>query len=226
MRRFVKTVAVALALAAAAGCGGGSSSKATAPTTLPAASGLQLLRKVALRDADLPPGAHFQLFPGGDTVVNQVTLDVCGADFPSESARTARLQQSTTGADRKRAVRNENVLYSSAPDAAAAFGEIRAAVAGCPARRLVRSKLAGVPPQRYDLHLVPDDQLGAVAPDHVALEGTITDQAGNSRAAAQVFQRRGLVMVGIYGPDLATIRPLLGVAATRLAGLSPAEVGT
>jgi hypothetical protein len=180
---------------------------------------------VALAKGDLPSRIALKLLPDGDKVAHQVTLDVCSADFPSEAARTARLQQAAVKPDNTLLVNNENVLYQSAPKASQAFDEIRAAVTTCPADKFVPSKVAGVPPLKYTLQLVADDQLGEVAPEHVAVQGAASDQTGKSKSIIQVFQRRGLVMVGIYGPDLATIKPYLSIVAGRLAALTPAQVG-
>ena len=43
--------------------------------------------------------------------------------------------------------------------------------------------------------------------------------------AGYAQQRRGRVMVGLYGPDLATIEPFIPVVASRLAALSASEAG-
>lgn len=191
-----------------------------------------LLEQIKLRDSDLRlgSGSRFTIIAGGDKIRDQVTLEFCGADFPSESARTARLQQSVccdafVGFSTMPVVSNENVLYDSAESASQAFNEIRDAVDQCPADRFVTSKVAGVPPLKYQLALIPDDQLGDVTPDHVAIHGTFTDKIDIPRPIVMVWQRRGRAMVGVYGRDLATIKPLLAIVASRLAAISQTEAG-
>ena len=84
-------------------------------------------------------------------------------------------------------------------------------------------------PWSFDLTLedmeapIPDAQLGDVAPDHIALGWTAWDQSGRSKSAVGVFQRRGRVMVALYGVDLESIKPLIPIVASRLAALSQTE---
>jgi hypothetical protein len=192
-------------------------------TTSSTAADLSVLKNVALQNSDLS-GLTFQLLPGGDQVKNQVTLDVCAADFPSEALRTARYQQAAASGDNL-AVNNENVMYKSPAAAAQALSEVRDAVANCPSDKFLPSNVAGVPPLRFQIEGIPDDQLGPVTTDHVALGGTAADQSGQTETQVQVFKRRGKVVVGVYGNDLPSIKPLLSVVAQRLASLTPAEAG-
>jgi len=158
-------------------------------------------------------------------VAHQVTLDVCNADFPSEAQRTARYQQIARAPGDTRIVSNENVTYDSEASATQALAEVRAAVEDCPRDMFLHSKVAGVPPLRFQLQLVADDQLGEVTPDHVALAGSVSDQSGKTQPTVELFQRRGNVMVGVYGRDLQTIKSFVGTIAKRLAGLTSAEAG-
>jgi hypothetical protein len=155
-----------------------------------------LLDKVKLRDSDLPPSARLKVFPGNDQVWRQVTLDFCGADYPSESARVARLQQTAVDAD----------------------GKPLGARGGF-------SKVAGVPPLKYDMVPISANQLGDLTPDHVVLSWIASDQSGDTQNYVAVFQRRGRVMIGLYGVDLASIKPLIPIVAARLAALSVMEAG-
>jgi hypothetical protein len=191
-----------------------------------ACAGQGLLSKTRLNDADLPRGVRIKLAPGGYQVARQVTLDLCGGSFPSESDREARFQQFAVNPDgRPFGISDEGVVYESADAASQAFAEIRTAVAQCPTDRFVRSRVAHVPPQRYErLRELRDDQFDEIAPDHIALAYTVTDERGNSTDIVAVFQRRGRVMVGLYGEDVARVEPFVAIVAHRLAALSEREV--
>jgi hypothetical protein len=120
---------------------------------------------------------------------------------------------------------NENVVYDSAEAASQAFEEIRTAVAHCPRDQFVSAKVGGLPPTKFEIAPIPDDQIGQVSPAHVAVGGKLIFQTGGQMTLAAVYQRRGRVMAALYGPDLAAIRPYVPVVASRLATLSQAEAG-
>jgi hypothetical protein len=190
-----------------------------------------VIDKVKLRDSDLPPGVRLKVLPGNDQVWRQVTLDLCGADFPSESARVARLQQIAIDRDgqvlgTRGGFSDENVLYDSVESASQALDEVRRAAEQCPTNRFVRSKVASVPPLKYEISPISATQLGDdPSPDNIALGVMTWDHSGNSQSYAAVFQRRGRVMVALYGADLAAINPFVPIVAARLAALSTAEAG-
>jgi hypothetical protein len=85
-----------------------------------------------VRNSDLR-GVWLAPIPHGDKVWGtQPTLDFCGSDFRSETARVARLQEMAVGADGRLLqisdrgwFSNESVVYDSADSAAQAFDEIR-----------------------------------------------------------------------------------------------------
>ena len=194
MRAFIVVVVVA----AVAACGGQS-----------------LLAKVQLNESDLPRGLRLQTVP----LVDEPTLELCAAEFPSEALRKARLEQvaiDKNGRDigDRGAFSVESVVYDDAASAAQAFGELRSAIESCP------DLFHGPKGQDHHLVSIPDAELGKVAPDHVAVSTTSQD---GTRAI--VYQRRGRVMIGLYGPDLATIERYIPVVASRLAALSAAEAG-
>ena len=92
-----------------------------------------------------------KLFDGGDSVVGQPTLDLCGYKYTTEAHRVARRQVevfTSTGDDT--GVSNEVVAYDSAAEAAKALVEYRASVTRCP--KNVYEKLPaseGSPALRY-----------------------------------------------------------------------------
>ena len=64
-----------------------------------------------------------QTIPGGDQVQGQVTLDLCGTHFPSESLRIARHQITLTspgGSGSAETISNEVVIYQFRGDAMSA----------------------------------------------------------------------------------------------------------
>ena len=190
--------------------------------------GQTVLERLPLTDDDLPPGFRFVTIPGGNRVRNQVTLDFCGASFPSESTRVARLQQSALDASGKpiRGIRGQEVvLYDSAGSAEQAFREIRNAVAECPSDRFVGSRVAGVPPLRYEVAPNAPGTIEDIAPDHIVLQFTVNGRSGMSQDVVIVYQRRGRVLVGLYGSELDAIRPFASIVARRLVTLSQADTG-
>jgi hypothetical protein len=203
VRAFIAIVAAA----AAAACGGQS-----------------LLARVQLNESDLPGSVRLQTVP----LVDEPTLDLCGAEFPSEALREARIEQVAIDkngpeiGDRGE-FSVESVVYDSAESAAQAFDELRSAIESCP------DVFRGAKGQEHHLVSIPDAQLGKIAPDHVAVYTTAQDSQdrwGNPLGTrAIVYQRRGRVMIGLYGPDLATIGPYIPVVASRLASLTPSEAG-
>jgi hypothetical protein len=183
-----------------------------------------VLKKVALRNSDLSGGASFELIPGGDKVAGQITMDFCAGDYPSEALRSTRFQQAALDRDDNVVVNNENVTYKSADGARQALDEVRTVFQLCPRDQFRPSKAPGLE-FKFNFQAVPDDQLGPVAADHVALAGEISVATGESEPAIYTFQRRGKVVVAVYGADLASVKPFLAIAATRLAALTPAEAG-
>lgn len=182
-----------------------------------------LLRQVALGDDDLPPGQHFELYEGGDEVIGQVTLDLCGAEFPSEVLRTARLQQGSMGAGDDDFISNENVLYRDADAAQQALAEVRQVVESCPSDEFLPSTVEGVPDLRYDLTPLGEDQLGAMTEDHVAFRAVVTAENGESVDQAMVFLRRGRVVTAVYANSPEQARPHVATLVERLEGLSESD---
>jgi hypothetical protein len=185
-------------------------------------SNRDVLEVVSLSDADLPEGWLFEMYTDGDVVDGQVTMDICGAEFSSESARTARLQRGATDPTGTDYLSNESVVYRSAVDAETALAELRRAVLACPPGEFVGSTVAGVPPLRYELEL---GDLEGVTADHVVVRGTVVDRDGERYPYAGVWQRRGRVMTAVYGDTLEGISRYAAVSAVNLGSLTPAESG-
>src|SRR5262249_53602375 len=151
--------------------------------------------------------------------------DLCGADFPSEALRTDRLQHAATNSSGKRVVSDEAVRYRSASAAAQALTELRNAISGCDPSTFQSSHVEGVPPLQYDLVPLPESRLKGLAQDHVGFVATLTSQTGKTESDVLIFQRRGALLVGIYGAIPESTLPFAQVVATRLGALTGDQAG-
>jgi hypothetical protein len=238
--RISKTLTLAVfvvLMAAACSSGGGSAKSASSssestssePTSSSSAQASvapqDVLTSLALKDGDLPAGVTLRLIPGGDQVEGQVTMDMCGADFPSEQLRTNRLQEIAKDASNVTVVNDENVRYRSSQGADQAMSEVRQAVSECDPSQFVNSHVSGIPPLQYQLVVIPESQLSGLAQDHFAIAATLTAQSGETHSSVLIYQRRGAMLVGIYGPTVDQLLPFAQIAATRLAALSATDAG-
>jgi hypothetical protein len=209
------TAGVLAALVLLAGCGGtsgpsggpttgatGTTPAPTAGTTGPrATSGTVVLtpadavRRAALTRADLPAGFGANVQQQGDTVDGQVTLDLCGAHYPSEALRVARHQVrfpvSGTGS---LGIGNEVVAYEPG-GVAQAMSELRAAVKSCPTG-FVPSTVQGVPPLRYDIRVLPTPS--GLQPGTLRLHVVLSDPQGDSYDSTGTFQPHGRMLSILY----------------------------
>jgi hypothetical protein len=183
-----------------------------------------MLTTISLQDEDVPAGAAISLLPGGDKVAGQVTLDLCGADFPSEARRAARLQEVAKDSAGVSIVSDENVLYKSAGDAKQALDEVRAVIAGCDPSALVPSKVSSVPPLHYQLDVLPDTRLDGLTADHIAFVATLKSEQGQTKIVTIVYQRRGPFLVGLYANATDQVISFARLVATKLAALPESAV--
>lgn len=234
--RFPRFMLVATLVLSGAACSDGAKEEARTPLTTQTTEATDanptrapqagpVLQKVALVDDDFPDGVQLELMEGGDDVEGRVTLDMCGYEFTTEAARTERYQTEASDARGTRVVSNEGVLYKSAQDAGAALEELRISIRECPKGRPVESSVEGVPPLVYDLTLAPEQGLKDLAADRVAVAAVLRDDQGRSATYGLVYQRRGRVLVGLYGDSVAAVLPYARLAAQRLAALSAEEAG-
>lgn len=207
MRRGWRFVVAALILSATA-CSSGSAKTAEEPragtssvpvTTL---SAREILRRVSFQQGDLRSPYRAVLFGDGDQVTDQVTLDLCGATFPSEVRRRARHQVGVADAKQRDAgISIEAVLYDSADGASEAMREVRAAKGNCPPG-FVPSDVQGVPPLRYQFAPAPDRSWATIqGMDRFAVAATISDQHGHSDREEAIYQQRGRLLVILYVGD-------------------------
>jgi hypothetical protein len=213
---------VALALG---GCGGGDG--ATAPSTTVRASRAPsrttttsvesderaMLRQAGVQQSDVSEGFSVVTFEGGDGL-DQPTLDVCGASFPSESLRAARHQVLVTDPANQTVMSTEAVLYRDANATAQAFEELRTARANCPTTFVDAG--GGLPPTRYEFNPPPDGGWGSVpGVERLAFDAMVSDPQGHSEHSFWVYLRLGRLLVGVYGPlpvdQATTVRGVSGL---------------
>jgi len=150
----------------------------------------------------LDPRYQTIIYPGGTIVNGQVTMDFCGAPFPSDQLRNGRVQVGIRDTETSKGVASvEAVTYRDVAAAAQAMAELRAARAACPKRGFAESRVLGVPRQRWKFAPPPDAQWRAV-PDveREAYDVTWIEPNGDRRRAHLIYLRHGRFLVGIYGP--------------------------
>lgn len=233
IRSAAGAVAVALCIAGCSSGKAGSPATSTTASTSKALTDAQVLRRVSFQAGDLRPGYRPALFQGGDQVTDQVTLDLCGATYPSEQRRRARHQVGAVDAHRRdTGVSIEAVLYDSPAGAQQAMREVRAAKAHCPTG-YVRGDVAGVPPLRYRFAAAPDTSWPKVdGVDRFAVTATLNDQRGHSELGSAIYQERGRLLVALYTPDPSStakalarsIESFTDVLARRMADLPGSAV--
>jgi hypothetical protein len=215
-----------------AGPGSPSTSTTPAAPTDPHASSLSSL---VVHRADVGPNLNVQLLAGGNQVSRQATLDLCNGRFPSESHRTARLQDVVLDNQGNPLSSTEAVLYSNAGTSAQAFSELRAVAAKCPNTPVVSP--VGEPTVTTHFNAAPDAHWPqAPAIDRLAFSFTTTDRLGQSQPSIAVYLRRGRALMGLYFPqrDAAqppisgqtTIAGIVDVFATRLAQLPASTINS
>src|SRR5262245_11366724 len=81
----------------------------------------------------LDPRYETIIYPSGTIVNGQVTMDFCGAAFPSDQLRNGRVQVGIRDTEMSKGVASvEAVSYRDVAAAAQAMTELRAARAACP----------------------------------------------------------------------------------------------
>ena len=155
--------------------------------------------QLVLRPSQVGPG--FVRPPGTDGrgVKNQVTLNLCGYDYPSESRRLTRLQTAYLHPSQTAGISNEVVTYKG-DGAAQAMREVAQHADNCPFRLMGKP---GEPKLRFKITRIYDSHLlkGYVAVRVVA-SGVVSGQHV-AQISYSVYQRRGNVLSGVYSFDTA-----------------------
>jgi hypothetical protein len=236
MRRSL-LVAVVVATLAASSCSGGDSLGGSAPGAAPGGSADDAaLPRLSVHQPDVPAEYQVVLYPDGDKVVNEVTLDLCAASFPSEALRIARRQTAVVDSAQHPAFSTEAVGYQSEAATAQAFRELRDAQTNCPAG-FVPSGTAGTP-LRTLFNPAPDK--GWAPPpagiERLVFDMFVVDEQGLGARTAAIYLRRGRILLGLYYyliPDepfpavegQTTVEAISALFANRMSQLSPKVVG-
>lgn len=175
------------------------------PSTDPSAS---VLAGLVVRQTDVPSTAAVDTDPNGNGPAASGTLDLCGANYPSESLRTARLQVSAFDDRGNDFLGTEAVLYSGPAAAAQAFSELKAATAACPAT--AADHLGPAPDAAWP-------QVATV--ERLAYDITRADATGGGQHDVAVYLRRGRVLEGVYFHQPDGVQPSVD-GQTTLAGIT------
>jgi hypothetical protein len=195
------------------------------PTQRPRPGSLSaLLSDVAMRRQDVPGTARIVLIPGGDDVAGQVTLDECGQHFPTERLRVARHQIDSVDTSGHMTLSNENVVYRTAAGASQALRELRTAIATCPPNEFVPSILTNQPPIRSRFTAIPAHSTASLLPNRVAVRMDIATQTAPSQTSYAIYQRRGRILVVVYGREPIRTLEEARILARRLSALPIAFV--
>jgi len=201
-----------------------------APSRDPSAS---LLAGLVVTDADVGPGLTVAGLQGGNGLT-QPTLDLCNGTFPSEAARTARLQVAAVDRQGNTVLSTEAVLYSGGAGTAGAFSELKATAAACPAGPV--DSPVGEPTVTTHFAPAPDATWPPVASvERLAFAFDTTNSTGQTSRSVAVYLRRGRALLGVYfsQPDSppvvqgqTTLPDVVKVFADRLAKLPVAAIST
>lgn len=181
-----------------------------------------IVASLAPTEDDLEAGEQLTLRERGDEVDDQVTLDYCGLDYASESSRLARRQLSIIS-DEEVAASVEVVLYEGGADVA--LDELRDAIDQCPEDEFVNPVIEGQAPLIWDDEPLPDDDLGDLAEDRVAVTLTVTPEEGDPQVMTAIWQVRGDAMIGTYAADPDRALALAAAGNERLEAATPADLG-
>jgi len=160
------------------------------------------VESVVFKTADLSGGGQVSLYPDGDQVEGQVTLDECGFDFASEADRVARRQVTIDSQGKGVRLSNEVVAYRDEFSALAAMGEFVTAVKGCQPGVPVKSAAGGGEITYGEPRLL-------VSPDGFPVHASIQlfqeiSAGGQTYFGVIGFQQSGALVDGVY---LITERP-------------------
>ncbi|GAC1598862.1 MAG: hypothetical protein NVS3B21_24760 [Acidimicrobiales bacterium] len=197
----------------------------------PADPASSVLAGLVVGQGDVGPGTAVRPL-GGGTQLDDPTLDLCNASFPSESARTARLQVVALNGTGDQVLSTEAVLYRNSAATAQGFGELKAAMRTCPTAPVTGP---GGDTSATRFNPSPDVAWPATATvERLAFDFTTTDVLNQTHHDVAVYLRRGRVLEGIYffspdgpQPPVAGQTSLAGITAVfaaRIAALPASAV--
>ena len=198
----------------------------------PSASALEAL---IVTPQDVPSTADVVIFPGG-VGLGQPTLDLCNGRYPSESRRTARIQDAVLDAQGVLVFSTEAVLYGDSGGTTQAFAELQSVVAACPPTPVQGP--AGEPPvtTRFSATAIDAGWRQVAGVNRRAYDLTTDDGSGRPRRTVAVYLQRGRVLLGVYfsrpeGPQVpvegqSTMESIVNEFAGRVAALPTSVVGS
>lgn len=195
---------------------------------------LAALAALVVQPEDVPSTADVVVFPGG-IGLTQPTLDLCNGTYPSESRRTARVQDAVLDAQGTLVFSTEAVLYGDSAGTTQAFAELRSVTAACPSTP-VQSPV-GQGSATTTFQAPPDSAWPQTASvNRLAYDLTTDDGTGRTRRTVAVYLQRGRALLGLYfsqpdRPQLpvegrTTIESIVGLFAARVAALPTSVVGS
>lgn len=211
---------------------------AAPPSTAPSLSAgndpsAAALESLIVKPEDVPATSDVIVFPGG-VGLGQPTLDLCNGRYPSESRRTARIQDAVLDVSGALVLSTEAVLYADSGGTSQAFAELQSVVAACPPTAVPGP--AGEPPVATQFHPAPDSawpQTPTV--NRLAYDFMSDDGSGAPRRTVAVYLQRGRALLGVYFPQpdgpqepvegRTTIEGIVALFAERLAALPTSVVG-
>lgn len=190
------------------------------------------LESLIVTPQDVPASAQVVILPGG-VGLNQATLDLCNGRYPSESRRTARIQDAVLDAQGALVFSTEAVLYLDSGGTTQAFAELEAVVAACPPTPVQGP--AGDPPATTRFNSAPDAGWRQTPGVNRRAYDLTSDTGTGPRRIVAVYLQRGRVLLGVYfsRPDgvqvpvegQSSLEEIVNVFAARLAALPTSVVG-
>jgi len=191
------------------------------------------LRSLVVMPEDVPPTASVVVLPGG-VGLGEPTLNLCDGRYPSETRRSARLQDAVLDAEGRLVLSTEAVLYGDSRGTTQAFSELRSVVAACPSTPAPGRPGRAAATTRFN---PPPDSAWPQTPSvsRLAFDFTTDDGSGRPTRTVAVYLQRGRALLGVYfsQPDRpnitvdgqTTLDGIVGVFARRLAALPTSVVG-
>lgn len=211
----------------------GESERRPRGSTVPPDPDRPALSSLIVKPDDVADNLAVALLNGGDTL-EQPTLDLCNGTFPSESLRTARLQDAVVNEAVEVVLSTEAVLYRNTAAAEQAFAELGTVAATCPDTP-VRSPV-GEPAVTTKFNAAPDgDWPQTPTVNRKAYDFTTVDAAGETAHYVAVYLQRGRALMGVYFPrpeavpavaGKTDVRGVVEVFAGRMAALPESVVGS
>ncbi|HEY7858142.1 MAG TPA: DUF2510 domain-containing protein [Candidatus Nanopelagicales bacterium] len=190
------------------------------------------LARLGLRQSDVTGTVVVSPIIGGTDVTGQTTLDLCNANYPSESRRQERVQVAAIDITDPSSMllSTEAVRYDSTAGSNQAWAEIQAAVAACPSTPVTSPTEGTTLTTTFGGR--PDSSWPVVAGvKRLAYDVSTVDNLGTTQHTVVVYLQRGNILLGVYFPQpdqpqlsvqgQTTIPGIVHVFEERLAALPP-----